>query len=229
MRKILYSKYTNDRLPEYQTETIIFLEDNIKKVQKRPLTKSGENHIKNIINNYTDLSSLNPNEKIKLIDLNIQENDYKIVFNFAQGKSYNVLLVEALKKDKNECIRLLKDYREIFFSFKNKEFKHFNSDKAFFEVFGINLNLSDIKCIKPANIDLIPMNMFVKDDQITIIDYEWCMDFYVPINFILFRSLLDFYCKNREIISGSFNLKDLFNIYKLSKKRIRGKIARYGQ
>lgn len=41
----------------------------------------------------------------------------------------------------------------------------------------------------PANVDMVPDNIFVKDGALTLIDCEWVADFPVPVSFIVWRSV----------------------------------------
>jgi hypothetical protein len=62
---------------------------------------------------------------------------------------------------------------------------------------------------KQLNIDCILENIIKSQDEYLIIDYEWFFDFYIPYDFLLYRSILDLYCNYHADIKGLGSFVDL--------------------
>ena len=81
--KVLYSKFTRERNPQFQLETsIVEDEQGIKTVQKRALNPSGKKHIVNMYENYLRFS-----KKDTSYFLECTYKDDKVIFPYVEGKS----------------------------------------------------------------------------------------------------------------------------------------------
>ena len=70
--------------------------------------------------------------------------------------------------------------------------KKFEMTEEFRQVFGEEIFGEDARCAGLNNIDYGFGNIILAEDGMYLIDYEWCFDFPIPIDFILFRALLYF-------------------------------------
>ena len=100
--KVLYSKFTRERNPQFQLETsIVEDEQGIKTVQKRALNPSGKKHIVNMYENYLRFS-----KKDTSYFLECTYKDDKVIFPYVEGKSLYAKLVAALDlRDKERNIK----------------------------------------------------------------------------------------------------------------------------
>ncbi len=80
-------------------------------------------------------------------------------------------------------------------------------DAAFEEVFGVLACEEALHWSAGECIDYTPGNIFVNGNEWIIIDYEWCFDFPVPTEFILWRTLL--HLQMRKEFSGMFAGTDI--------------------
>ena len=93
MKKIIYSKYSNDRSEDYKIRTDIVVDENGKRyARKSPLTEKCKAHINAMYDNYLGLTEV-------FRDTNIYMNRCEKVadaleFVYIEGKTYEVYLDE---------------------------------------------------------------------------------------------------------------------------------------
>jgi len=199
MRKILFAKYSNERNSRFGIKTIIVENNGKKMVEKYPLYKDSEKHVFSMLESYNKISELY--DKTILSPAKIVKKKSFISLSFAEGENYESKLKKAEEdKDYNKFLELIKEFISIIKSAKG--IKPFKKTKEYIEVFGNvplpdNLTATDFCCF-----DMTFSNLIVNKGNIKIIDYEWCFDFPVPIEYIIFRSVilyLNFVCTNNKI------------------------------
>ena len=182
--KIIYSKFSNERAPEYRIATEIICKDSEKLVRKRALSSKSLNHINKLI----ESESLQNQAFIgtKLISNRIIHSENGCVdFEFLETENYAAFLDRLL--DNNEITELKNQIHGLFLEFEKAQFQDFNKTDDFIEIFGDFDFPKSCKCLKFSNIDLIFDNLFREEDKINIIDYEWCFKFPIPFEFIKWR------------------------------------------
>lgn len=213
MREVLYTKYNSVRKPEYQISTSIFVENDTKYVEKKAIQKSALAHVENIAKNA---------EKIKAVYKDIQVlsgecEDGKIVFPFLEGKS---LLDDIdVKNEELDCIvEKLKKVLKKIHNYSSKYVDTFYMTESF-ENFFKGCNPEEEPAVILANIDGIFGNFIEKEDgSIWCIDCEWVLDFYVPIRYIEYRSLLYFYVENYTYLRKRAEEKQFISMFGFSDK-----------
>lgn len=143
-----YAKYSMDRDDKYCISTIISNIDGKRIVRKAAVSKEGAEHIKNINKAHHEL-----NERFHFSELSInkvleydEENAY-IDFEYIEGDTLEKLLDEKVRnKDKEGFIALFEKFKSLV---------HYNDDYPVYDS------------------DMIFSNIIVKDEEWTLIDYEW--------------------------------------------------------
>jgi hypothetical protein len=137
-----------DRDDKYCIKTKIFEENGVKKVEKSCVYEAGKEHIADIKKAMDELrkryfgSDLDINEILQY-----DEKEGRLVFEFIEGKTLDVLIDECIQNnDKEGFDRLFENYK-FFISF-NEEYPVFNNDFIF-------------------------SNIIVNDAGWHLIDYEW--------------------------------------------------------
>lgn len=198
MRKIIYTKYSNDRDERFNIKTRIEEDENKERyVRKYSASKQSSNHIQNLYDNYQKLSSVfNENElsinKCTLID------NYCIEYQYINGVS----LEELLSKSCNS-MGLIEKYIDILEKSAQLDFKISDEFISFFgnEDYSCLINK---KSMKYSNLDMLFSNILIYDDKWTNVDYEWVIDFMIPVDFIIFRALYYSSCDiSKEILDNS--------------------------
>jgi len=182
-----YISFNNYRKKEYQLTTII--RDKI--VEKRPTTKEALKNINRIAKNIEKLnkfdfeildnfennilySKLIENKQTLDIELALNYNNQEFILNKLNGIKEQLLKnsITYNKKDKKYYIETLRKQEEnILEKFHYLEYGFY---------------------------DMVPKNCFYIDNKYYFFDQEW-MEYYIPVEFILYRSIVNSYDLVRKI------------------------------
>ena len=182
----IYCKYSNDRDKQFRIKTCIkFDEAGNKVIYKYPASDYSKEHIRKMYDNYMNMckslegSNFVPNkcelegEGIKFEFLNQMTMESYLDSLYAKGQYFEI--IESIKK-----------YRDELYALKsNIDFRYTDE---FEMVFGKNTSFIGEKSLEISNIDMVFGNILLGEKN-TVIDYEWILDFPVPIEFILFRTI----------------------------------------
>lgn len=188
--RILYAKLNHTvRKKVYRTATIIQSEKNGTAVEKTAIHKDAaihmkriyENQNKNLPNGFRYLQGTWEHEKIRYPYLE-EKNLDRYFFEWMQQRN-----IGDIKKHLDRIAQLLMHKSVLIQDFIGKEFK---------TCFGTAQWNEPMACIEEANVDLILDNLFWIDGEYVVIDAEWVFDFWVPVRFILWRMLNEWYAKH---------------------------------
>lgn len=181
--KIYYAKLNKDRRKEFQIVTVIGCKNGIPFARKQGLSKEAARHLKHM----NEMEQQKNSGAYSYLQ-GVYENG-RIDYPYLEGKSLDYQVGELIsRRDKVGLLQLLQDALEGMVETQEEKSKEFYQ-KEFQEVFGTAKLSGEMTCIKPANIDLIPANIFKVDQSYKVIDGEWIFDFWVPKKFILWRML----------------------------------------
>lgn len=210
---IIYAKLNNTRRKEFCISTVIYENQGKHFVQKRMLDKSAHKHIENIYNNQQKFLP----EKFEYL-----KGEYiggAIRYPYIQNENLDMQMTKLLEAGKVKEVEQEIDY--IFNAFISKaqmkddfysyEFmKHFGCEK-------INNKDECIECIEGCNIDLIFDNLYKIKGNYIVIDPEWVFDFWIPVKFVIWRMLNEWYSKY-VYIDEVLPRKKLYNRYRINSK-----------
>lgn len=175
---IRYVSFNNCRKEQYQLMTVI--KDDI--VEKLPATEKANKHTQNMI------------ETIK----NIKEENIEILDYEVDGKIYSKLIknektldkILALEDDIEKIAQILNEYKNSLQenSLKYEECK--DNIK--------NESLQKLHFLEKGYWDMIPKNCFYIDNKFIFFDQEW-EESYLPVEFILYRAIINSYDLVRKI------------------------------
>ena len=189
MSEIVYSKYANERAPQFALRTDIVRNDkDVLVVHKTPLCQEASDHVKNIYAFGEALNKQYANSRFAFN--NCQETLTGVELEFIDGVSLEQIadkLLYAGKVDEVEKL-LLEVIKELY---KTKGNKEFQKTAEFVKVFGEVDLAPDLPCMPISDIDMIMSNI-MQGDKWTVLDYEWSFDFPIPVQFIAYR-LLHYY------------------------------------
>ena len=195
MKKVIYSKFSNERAAEFSIRTDIIEDDGKKYVVKTPDTEKARNHVLRMKEIYEQLRKLS--KKKDFLFVTCKEQEESVCFEYVEGVSLEEDLDKHLMSGKiDEVEKILLEYcsqvREMF------------SQKAFFvteefqRIFG-EVNLPQNLLTSEVNdIDMVVGNVILNDDKKYIIDYEWSFMFPIPVSFIIYR-ILHYYLYANDI------------------------------
>lgn len=163
-----FSKYSNDRAKGYRIRTDICRDQQGKiNVQKHPLCKEAEDHIRSMSVAYHNLLERYEGGNLAVNKCELHEENGKVwdSFEFLHGKLLSEMLDECL--DRND----IEGFHALF--------------RQYVERTGYN------QTYPVADFDLIFGNIIVNGDTWTVIDYEWTFGKEVDVKELAFRAI---YC-----------------------------------
>jgi len=196
--RIIYSKMSASRRPQYQIYTDIIKNDNDDLfVVKSSLHNESNKHIEKMLNSYDELTKLynktifSPNRAYRIAE-------GKVGFDFEYGETlYDQIINDFWGKGKE----YIYNFAELL---RSKALNHFTFSDGFYAMFGDALDALDSSVIDRfysspyTNLDFNFDNVIVRDGKWIIIDYEFCVDFPIPVDFIIFRSVFYLFRKMPE-------------------------------
>ena len=171
----VYSKYSNDRAPEFSVRTDIFQNGDKYSVKKTACTTAAVAHVTNMASKAEALETAYAGTGLLINRCKLNDG---AEFEYLEGITLEEILDECIKKNKKEeFLSLISRYRKII------------EQGALAEV---------------SDYDLIFQNIMVKDDDWTVIDYEWTFDKKVPAKLLWNRALYCYFAdrKNRDAAKG---------------------------
>lgn len=204
----IYAKYGNERSDDYSVCTVIAKDGSDKKtVYKVALSAHANTHVKNMSENYSVL--LEQYEKNGLVPAKCE---------FVPGKEKGILLAGVARKAKDMVICeyvngiTLEDYlneleeqkryeemETLILEYRSKlmhtsDEVDFKRSVRFDEIFGKREFKKRYVATSPCNFDMIFSNIMLDKEELekgtwSVLDYEWVLDFAVPVSFVLYRAL----------------------------------------
>ncbi|WP_342420827.1 hypothetical protein [Paenibacillus sp. FSL E2-0178] len=212
--KILYSKFSRNRLPGFQIKTSILKDQGSIYVEKQALNEAACAHIQNIYNNYNLLQSKYQN--VKFVKTTILGED-RIRFEFIEGNTMDELLLSSIRsQDMNQFFKYLREYIDLLKSLGTKIIPKFQSDKEFLKVFKIQTELENVECFSETNVDLTFDNILINESNKVIIDFEWIFHTQTPLNYIIYRSISRLFWKYGDYLRGFLKIEEVFKVLDIS-------------
>jgi len=142
----------------------------------------------------------------------------EIGFEAQDGELLSDVILDLYRQyDKKMIVSIIDGYFSVLRSLATIE----TLSCEFKDVFGDSKRFNNIECLPMGNIDFIFDNVFIKNDQYSIIDYEWTFFFSVPLRFIFFRAILRLYISfNQDILNSVMSIKELFDLTGITEKDI---------
>lgn len=200
-----YIKLSSNRNEKFRIATI--LNFSFKSVVKIPLTKQSETHIKNMYRN-SFLSEENLNSKLK---------DTFLEYDFLNIMTLEEILNNQINlNDKVNFWNVLRQLKRYLYT--NTDFIVSKWNEEGKKIFG------DINCSIPlhwkkyGNVDLIASNIFYSDNSYKVIDYEWIMNFPVPMEYSLWRMIVQY--NNDNITKDILDEKDIISYLEIDQETV---------
>lgn len=204
----VFAKFGNERADKYKVCTVITkTKDSENSVYKIALSTRANEHVKKMSENYTKLISQYGNtglvpakcdyikgkEKgIEIAGVASKAKDM-VIYEFVSGITLEDYLNELEAQEKyTEMETLLLNYCEKLNNLSDTvEFKR---SVAFDEMFGKREFKKQYRAVSPCNYDMIFSNIVLDSQKKekgkwSVLDYEWMLDFAVPIQFVIYRAI----------------------------------------
>ncbi len=216
MKRVIFSKYSNERARKFAIRTDI-LED---EAQNRTVRKSacypeGKQHIRNLARWYQKLSEAYAGTSISMNRCVLTEEGMEP--EFVHGRTLEEELDERLlANDVQGCIERLMEY--IGELKKAGSAQRFSLTKEFEEVFGAAVLSGDLLSAATTDIDMLVANVITTDEGWVHMDYEWTFEFPIPVNFVIYRTLM--YYMEKGALRAPLLSQDLYRYAGLTKQEI---------
>ncbi len=197
--KTIYTKYSNDRSPEYQIRTDILLsDDGTKIVRKSPVNELAKGHVDKLQKNYFKLYKCF--EKTKMFPNKVKNCEDGVEFEFISGSTLEEILDDLIRTEDFDRAKIV--FQEFLDCIETASTKKFENSDKFERVFGECKLKGEYSCMPITNIDIILSNILVDGEKWNIIDYEWTYDFLIPAKFVIFRTIHYYLSFGREDFVG---------------------------
>ena len=209
MERCVYARYNRERLPQFQTETLLLQSVSGKRVKKAALTPAARMHIAQMKQNYQNSRELYPQAELT------EATEDSLYFRFVAGQSLDEKLAACLAaRDKESVIYWLQRYKDWI-----DRFGRIVAEPR--PTIWLEQKSTDLLCLPEANIDLTFENILIEDtERFVVIDCEWVFPD-IPVAFIYYRTIAKFFCKYSEYLSNAgIALIDLYDRMGLKNEQI---------
>lgn len=206
IRNLEYVKVSCNRNDEFRISTKLYFDRRKQErwVEKAPVFEEAQNHIYKMYEMYTRFQS----ENMKLSKVFICDNR-GIRLEYIKGKSVEELLLDSIQKgDKEEFLSSVRNCYNTYL--KEELFVKF--DKHFIDIFGFQEHNSIFHKSRINNVDMTFDNLYIQEEKLCIIDYEWLFEFDIPAEFILWRAIKNFFEKHRISFLKEIEVYSFFDI-----------------
>lgn len=198
----IYSKLSASRNKQFRIGTNIYEKENQIYVSKYPLNPEAEEHIKKMHN----FSSHNFG-KIKCLESDFENKD--LIYKYLENQNVSYYLTELLKDSSNKS-QVINELKKVYsqIEFESSKTDDYYSDD-FVNIFGCKKIDEPLHCHEVSNLDFVLGNLFNIDNEIVAIDYEWCFDFPIPVEYVFWRALKTELLFNKIFIKY-FTMEEVF-------------------
>ena len=182
MRKIIFSKYSNDRNANYKIRTDILKdEDNNYYVTKCATNINSKKHLEHMNVMYEKLESVFKDVGIFPNKCSMKQDVLEL--EYVEGYTLQNILDNFLQNNEIE------KFKDLIYEYTGKLRKAavdgFEITEQFKEVFGDCFKETEgIKSFPVSNIDMLFENIVIQDGKWILLDYEWTFMMSVPIDYI---------------------------------------------
>ena len=183
----VYSKFSNERSSEFALRTDICKEGKKDRfVRKVPTETTAEKHVRNLESLSREMARIYAKEGLELNQCILEKQGVRL--EFLKGKTLEEHLDALVEQGRNE------EAEKLLFRYVEKV-RRIHSGEAFYKtpefvkVFGNVSQEGTLSCSGISNIDLVPANILIDNDRISVIDYEWTFPFPVPKKYLIYRAV----------------------------------------
>lgn len=195
-----YVKISSNRFDKFALITSIDMSKGF--VYKMPITNKSKDHINKLLINNKNYQNIS---YIKYIPCN-----NRIRCDYIKGETlYQKFYAWSFNNNNKQIIKNIMTIKQYLYDCEPKLLKPSNSFK---KVFGAAKFDRPLHWKKDQCIDIIASNIILSKNKYYLIDNEWCFNFMIPTEYILWRFIHHSLCK--DIFTKKEILEDILNISK---------------
>lgn len=211
MKKIIFSKYSNDRNVRFKIHTDILEDESGKRyVRKVGMTEEGKSHLKAMSEKAQKLSEL---YRGSIFEINtcMYDSEGVLELEYVQGKTLEDMLDHWLTRGKKEQFeKLIAMYGNAVRKLATEAFE---PCVEYYEVFGADAYVpQNVPAMSYSNVDMIFPNLIENGEKWIVLDYEWTFAMKVPVDFILYRAIHYYQTPDRDHQMGDIDLYALLGV-----------------
>lgn len=216
MKNVLYTKYNSTRRPEYQLSTSIIEEDGVKYVVKKAIQPRAKEHLLSLPEKRAVLEKIYKDMDIVSCEI----KDDAVVFPFVKGKS--LLKDINFKEDAiDDIVGKVQTALKKTSQYKEECYSVFEMTDDFCKNFGCDFEYEGLQAVCPANLDGILGNFLEQErGKLCSIDYEWIVDFPVPVKFLDFRAVFYLYIENEKYLDYRISREQFIQKFGFSESEV---------
>ena len=139
----------------------------------------------------------------------IAEEEKSVIFEFLKGDTLFDIIVQKHQENPDISYELILRYAQIL---KSKAYDKFVFTDEFRNVFGDTLTEDDFYSMPYTDIDMCFDNIIINDNnEWQLIDYEFCFDFPIPVDFVIYRAFMQLNKKLPKSVNNKF-IKKAFRL-----------------
>ena len=178
--KTIYVRQNNERREDLRIGTRIFEKNHEKRVEKYALSEAARAHLQTILENERRMSA------VCSVCFGT-EGQGRITYPYLSDPTLENRLRQAVREqDREKALQVFRKLHDLIFA--GAEPAGYGGE-GFESWFGPETAGGEALCVNPANIDLMPDNVFDRPDGLTVTDVEWLADFPVPAAFVMWRCI----------------------------------------
>ena len=187
MRQVEYAKCSVERKEEYRIITTIEVEEGKRYAIKRAACPQAVAHVNRMLA-YKDYNYRYDRDYLRFTPCRKLENGV-IEFDYITGTLLDDKINTCIQSaDWKQMIQLIQKVSEILYGVPNQQ--AFVYSEEFVRRYGEIPELLGMDAAAGLNIDLIAENIIIDEADIwNVIDYEWTLDYLIPIKYIMYRFL----------------------------------------
>ncbi len=221
MRQVLYAKYNKLRKSQFQIRTLICADEQTgeRYVEKEAVRPEGRAHIEAFPRHCQAINSCFLN--VEALEPRVEEGVMR--YPYLEGEDYDELLFQRLK-GAQDILPAVREAMEQIFAVRPEGMIPFAVTEDFCRVFGKQAGESVMEVLEApqsyiaSNIDMIFENVMAAEGKYYCLDYEWVMDFPVPVLYIRYRNLYYFYRKFQHWLSDRMSMEEFLKAFGFSRK-----------
>lgn len=189
--RIVYVKANRQYRAQFQVETRILEKDGVRLVKKHALDPRAQAHLENMFSAQARIAEAFPALKVSEATF---EGD-ELVFPFVEGTVMMERVRDAIESGDEQAVsKIAREYAQLFES-NADNICGFHQTDEFVRYFGNWPQIEGARAYKFCAFDMTWNNVIRsgKDDCATLIDYEWCLDFPVPVDLVKYHCVRSVY------------------------------------
>lgn len=213
MRKIMM-KFCDERKKEFCMKTTIWKDGEQKKVSKEAIFPESLPVLKKMQESRPVLEEIYPEAELCKSSM---EKDV-LWFEFVEGLGMEEeLLGYAADEDREGFLASLNRFVSVMESTPENHME-FQMTEEFWNVFGSGEPFRGMDALKRCDYDMIPGNIIVRDGKMVLIDFEWLMEFPVPVELLKYHAFRELYQHCGEL-EAFFPLDELLTCMGITMER----------